>query len=138
MKRVSYFALLSFVALTGSIVLADSFTENTVVSGDEIVLAVGETRDFDVDAGVTVTVSRVISGEGVIRKTGLGVLKLDGANSFTGGVDLVAGELWANAAGALGSGPVSFTSNAQVSQLVFTAPDATFANDIRFRVVPVA
>ena len=138
MKRVSYFALLSFVALTGPIVLADSFTENMVVSGDEIVLAVGETRDFDVDAGVTVTVSRVISGEGVIRKTGLGVLKLDGSNSFTGGVDLVAGELWANAAGALGSGPVSFTSREQVSQLVFTAPDATFANDIRFRVVPLA
>ncbi|MCQ2389855.1 MAG: hypothetical protein MJ240_00405, partial [Kiritimatiellae bacterium] len=136
MKRFQHFALLSCVALMGSAVLADSYAENTVVSGDEIVLAVGETRDFDVSAGVTVTVSRVISGEGAIRKTGLGVLKLDGANSFTGGVDLVAGELWANAACALGSGPVSFTSSAQASLLAFNAPDATFANDIRFKVVP--
>ena len=57
MKRFQHFALLSCVALMGSAVLADSYAENTVVSGDEIVLAVGETLDFEVSAGTTVTVA---------------------------------------------------------------------------------
>jgi autotransporter-associated beta strand protein len=48
-----------------------------------------------------------ISGQGGLVVNGLGSLSLDGSNSFTGGVTVNSGAVYANAAGALGNGTVA-------------------------------
>ena len=50
---------------------AERYSSDTTIGGDTpSVIASGETLEFDIDAGVVVTVTRVISGEGTLVKKG--------------------------------------------------------------------
>lgn len=115
-----------------SVGFAETYSENATVAGDEpLVIAAGEKLEFDVAAGATVTVTRVISGEGILLKKGLGRLNLDAANVYSGGTEIWQGEIFADCEGALGTGTVTFTGDNSFS-LAFNAPDGTFYNDIVF------
>ena len=111
---------------------AETYSENTTVSGEEVwTIPSGQTLEFDVAASVTVTVTRCISGEGALVKKGMGCLVLAAENSYAGGTQIQQGELFLNREGCLGTGEVRFTADKSFS-LCFNAPDATFANDIVF------
>ena len=112
---------------------AEKYSENVTISGDTPwEVAAGENIEFDVDAGVVVTVTRVITGGGAVVKKGAGRLNLESANSYTGGTTIYAGEIYADAEGAIGSGTVTFDGDNSYS-LAFNAPDATFWNDVVFK-----
>lgn len=120
------------LSVMGLVSFAERYSENATVSGDEpLVIAAGEKLEFDVDAGVTVTVARVVSGGGILLKKGLGRLNLDAANTYSGGTEIWQGEVFADCEGALGTGTVTFTGDNAFS-LAFNAPDGTFYNDIVF------
>ena len=120
------------VALAGVCAFAETYTENATVAGDEpLVIAAGEKLEFDVAEGATVTVTRVISGEGVLLKKGGGELVLDAVNTFAGGVEINCGYVVAARQGCLGTGPVVLDSSSNLRQIRFNAPEARFANDIR-------
>ena len=111
---------------------AERYSSDTTIGGDTpSVIASGETLEFDIDAGVVVTVTRVISGEGTLVKKGNGQLVLNAVNTYSGGTDFYAGEIYLNREGAIGTGPVTFKSVSK-SSLAFNAPDATFWNDVVF------
>lgn len=67
-----------------------------------------------------------ISGDGGLVKTGPGVLALDGANSFAGGVDLQSGALEVGTDTALGSGTLTVNGISTLS----TSAAVSLANDI--------
>lgn len=79
--------------------------------------ASGATIDIPT-SGAILTDSGVIAGSGSLTKTGLGALALSGANTFSGGVVLSAGELDINNGGsssansAIGTGTLTIGANA--------------------------
>ena len=117
-------------SIVGTIVHGETYTENKELSGPEpMVIAEDFPLELEVAPGATVTVSRVISGAGKLVKKGGGTLILAAKNLFEGGVDFVAGDIWARSEGAFGSGQVTFTGEGVVGSLIFDAPDAKFDND---------
>ncbi|MFM5948852.1 MAG: beta strand repeat-containing protein [Novosphingobium sp.] len=72
------------------------------------------TSNLDVDivvSGSDVAFSGPISGSGLLTLTGLGILDLNGANTFTGGIAIQGGILDAAGDSSLGSGDVSLANN---------------------------
>jgi autotransporter-associated beta strand protein len=86
-------------------------------------------QTFQVNSG-TLTVSGMISGPGMVSKTGSGTLKLTNPNSFTGGFAVNAGSLMVSHPNALGSGDVSIASGQIIFDLDFGS-SAAFANNFR-------
>ena len=89
--------------------------------------------EVTVASGATETWAGVVSGTGRIVKKGNGTLVLAAANDFTGGIQIDAGVVQVDNAGALGSGRVTLTpaaaTEANVCQL-FVNCSGTFTNDI--------
>lgn len=67
---------------------------------------------IEVDSGVTLTYPAVISGSGAFAKTGAGILKLTGANTFTAPVTNSAGTLQIGDNGTTGSLDANIVNNA--------------------------
>ncbi|UPY39314.1 autotransporter-associated beta strand repeat-containing protein [Sediminicoccus sp. KRV36] len=75
-----------------------------------------------------VTVANVISGSGSVTQMG-GVLTLASANSYTGGTAITAGTITLGNIGALGSGAVSISNGALVSQVTGSLANAIGLTD---------
>jgi autotransporter-associated beta strand protein len=78
-----------------------------IMSNKGITLNVGG-GTFLADAGTASTLIGPISGVGSFTKDGLGMLTLNGANTYSGGTNLNGGILAVNVDGNLGTGPLSF------------------------------
>ncbi len=84
------------------------------------------TKKFSDTEGYTITLNGDLSGAGALTKDGAGTLKLSGANTFTGGVNINEGTLVAGSASALGTGPVSVASDAELGLVAnVTVADVT-------------
>ncbi len=79
----------------------------------------------------TTDFSGVISGSGMLSKTGTGTLTLSGTNLHSGGTTLLNGYLTPTLAGSLGSGTFTFTAGTNASGLRLTTA-ITIANAIVF------
>ena len=64
---------------------------------------------FEAADGRTITITKVLGGTGKLVKAGEGVVKLTGANTYSGGTTVNAGTLLAQNASALGTGVVNIT-----------------------------
>lgn len=78
-------------------ILADSSETITLTKNVTFTVAEGETR----------TLSGVISGSYSVTKKGAGTLMLSGANTYTGGTEIVAGTIKLNNASACGTGDIN-------------------------------
>lgn len=87
-------------------------------------------------ASNTFTLGQTLSGAGALQKDGLGTLRLDGGNSYSGGTALNAGRLVAGTASALGSGALTVSGNARLSsaQALSLANDVAIGNGIALTV----
>ncbi len=81
-------------------------------------------------ASNTLTVGGVISGTGPLTKAGAGTLVLNGANTFSGGVNLTNGTLAVGNDSALGSGTLTFSGPAVIRSTDATAH--SFTNNLSF------
>jgi len=108
------------VAATGSGTLGIDVSGTTTYTGG---ITVNNTATLDATQSDSIAIFQgVITGAGAITKTGAGVVKLSGANDFSGGLTISAGTLQvgeAGTTGTLGSGAV--TNNAA---LIFNHSDA--------------
>lgn len=126
-------AVACVLAVAGLPAMGETYSQSAELSGAEpIVIADGSELEFDVAAGATVTVSRVVSGTGKLVKSGGGTLVLAAENTFSGGIEFSAGDLRADCGGAFGSGTVTRTHK-DAYCLEFNAPGAAFDNDIVLR-----
>ena len=66
-------------------------------------------RTFTISAGDTLSILNVISDTGSLTEAGAGTLTLSGANSYTGGTTLSAGQLNINNATAIGTGTMTIS-----------------------------
>jgi fibronectin-binding autotransporter adhesin len=99
----------------GTLVLGDDSTAQGAAGTGPIV----NSAALVINPVSTQTVANVISGSGVVTKRGSGVLKLSGASTFTGALNVEAGILQAGSATALGDaslagGMVTVSSGATV------------------------
>ena len=79
---------------------------------------------FDVNAGTTLTLSGVISGSGMLTKTGPGTLVLaNGGNSYNGGTDIIDGTLRIGADAMLGTASRTLTFDSGGSPVLNTTAD---------------
>jgi autotransporter-associated beta strand protein len=74
----------------GTLEIATGFTTDRVISLGDVA------STFQIDPGVTFTVSSSISGTGALNKTGSGTMALNGANTYSGGTVVSAGTLRIN------------------------------------------
>ncbi|KAB2722380.1 autotransporter outer membrane beta-barrel domain-containing protein [Brucella intermedia] len=80
--------------------------------------------NVDVQNSTTLGLTGVISGSGALTKSGGGSLTLSGSNTYTGGTNIEAGNLYATSGSALGSGTVNNNATLNLSFAV----DSTMAN----------
>ena len=139
MKKQSLGVLLSFAMLASCAAFAERVeTDNTVPltanSDTSYEIDDGVTLTIEVASGATYTLSGQITGTGTakLRKTGLGTLALsNGNNDIPGGIDIAQGTIRADAAGSIGSAPITLSqTTANRGQIAFNAKDATFFNTI--------
>jgi autotransporter-associated beta strand protein len=102
------------------------FTSANLMIANAIGLAGTGAVTFDTGAQ-TETIAGVISGSAALQKVGAGVLVLNGANTFAGGVNLAAGTLGVGNASAFGSGAVNLSSGATLQIL---SPSLSIGNAI--------
>jgi fibronectin-binding autotransporter adhesin len=104
--------------------------DNSTASGGTVAINKGSVLpgsvSFNNDLGhaYTLTGSNGITGSGQLVKNGVGGLTIGTSNSYSGGTDLIAGTLNANAASALGTGGLTVnggTLNANFAQSVASA-----------------
>ena len=67
---------------------------------------------FDAADGRTITITKVLGGEGKLVKAGEGVVKLQGANTYSGGTAVNAGTLEVAGSGSLGTGAIAIAEEA--------------------------
>lgn len=102
-----------FVRQGGALTIIDSDLQNGSVAGGAggttgeaagsgLYLMNGVTASFSVASGQTTTLDQSIAGDGSLTKVGTGTLKLQGANTYTGGTEVSQGRLSVN--GSLASG----------------------------------
>lgn len=110
--------------------VVSAFAADSTVS-ENISIAQGEERVIHVEEGDRVVYSGVISGQGAIRKTGTGALRLTGANTFSGGLQILTGRVDVVNVQALGTGAVTVRSDKDktTGTLNFVA-GGTYANAI--------
>lgn len=111
-------AIQNNLSMSGGITLGDA-TKNGVLTFN----STQGTNTLSTSAAVTLTgnttlttlsevrITDAISGNFSLSKSGADVLRLDGANTFSGGTLINAGTLIGNADGALGTGNVSLTAS---------------------------
>ncbi len=105
---------LNFVVYGGSTVTTNGGQQNSIVGASGINLHAGNTLNFDVASGadpVDLDVPARLWNSGGINKTGSGVLRLSGANTYKGGTYIEAGAVSVGADNNLGGGAVRFTGN---------------------------
>ena len=94
-------------------------------------IALGADTEFNVASGLTLTQSGVISGTGVLNKTGEGALTLSGANTYTDGTTISDGILKLTGAGTLGTGAVTNSGTLEFNNSNATiTPNISGAGDI--------
>lgn len=99
-----------------------------VVTGSSLTTTTAATA-LGVGDGMVATIGATLAGSGGLQKTGLGTLRLTGANTYTGATQILAGTLEASSPSALGAGTGVVTLNGtggNVARLLFNA-DATLA-----------
>lgn len=99
---------LTFQTNTGSSSIMAPQGSHTI--GAPVVL--GSNLNAEVGTGAVVTLSDVVSGSRSLTKRGVGVLNLNGANSYSGNTTLEAGTLGIGNNSALGTGSLSIPSSA--------------------------
>jgi len=116
-----------YTAGTGIVVQAGAAAP-TISSN--VVMAANQAWEIDSTNGLTA--SGIVSGTAGLTKTGVGPLTLSGANTFTGGVNILSGTVSAaTSATALGTGTVTLGSPAGGSNSATLLGDArTFTNPI--------
>lgn len=127
-----------FAGTAGIVTLGSPITANTLtfgttgytLTGGTLTLA-GAAPTIATNAG-TSTIASVLAGTAGLRKTGTGALALTGANTFSGGIDVVAGTLNVSNDAALGA---AGNGIAMASASGLTASDGSLAAS---RVVNVA
>ncbi|WP_287915282.1 autotransporter-associated beta strand repeat-containing protein [Comamonas sp.] len=108
-----------------------SFATSTLILANDINLKVNALSGINgltVSGSNNITLSGVISGDGTspLTKTGTGVLRLDGTNTYSGGTALNAGSLVIGSSQALGTGAV----NAATGTRIDSGATATLSNII--------
>ncbi len=100
----------SFIGTGAVLNFGSTKSDNVLTFVDNIDLGAGATtvREINVadnpsSAADKTVLSGALSGTGILRKTGTGVLELSGANSFGGTVEVVLGQLAIASSGALAS-----------------------------------
>ncbi len=112
------------VAIAASLAGA-AFAEDLVLTG---------AYPVTVASGATTTISDKITGTGPLVVLGGGTVALSNSgNDFTGGIIVSNGIVRADAAGSLGSGPISLEGDATLRQVRFNANNATFSNNITLK-----
>ena len=86
------------------------------VSGSTITLNPNGAGTINVSVSGIATISSVVAGNGTValNKTGIGTLTLSGANTYTGGTALSAGQLNINSATAIGTGAITYSSGTTI------------------------
>jgi fibronectin-binding autotransporter adhesin len=128
---------------SGTLILsgANSFTGTTEISGGTLQIGDGGTSGT-LGAGAVIndgalvfnrsdalTVTQAISGSGSVTQAGAGTLTLAAANTHAGGTAITAGTLALGDIGALGSGGVSITNAALVSNVTGSLGHAITVTD---------
>jgi fibronectin-binding autotransporter adhesin len=123
-------ALSGNVAFTGTLGTASLDTSGAGAQAGRIDLN-GAERTFTVNDGLGAVDLRISANiiNGALRKSGTGMLRLAGANTYAGGTTISAGVLELAGSGALGAGPL--TINAGQLNIRADAPP-TFANPLTF------
>ncbi|MCU1717247.1 autotransporter-associated beta strand repeat-containing protein [Pseudomonas sp. 5P_3.1_Bac2] len=108
-----------------------SFAASTLILANDINLEVNALSGINgltVSGSNNITLSGVISGDGTspLTKTGTGVLRLDGTNTYSGGTALNAGSLIIGSSQALGTGAVSAATGTRID----SGATATLSNII--------
>ncbi|WP_342165029.1 beta strand repeat-containing protein [Methylobacterium sp. SD21] len=120
--NVVNFEVLNVTGGTWTAADAESFANGvTIAAGAKLVVgAAGSVTGSITDNGTlafahadTFTVSGTIGGSGSVVQAGSGTLVLSGANTYSGGTALNSGSLDIAAAGAAGSGAITFGSGAE-------------------------
>jgi fibronectin-binding autotransporter adhesin len=87
----------------------------------------GTTRTFTINSGSVIEISAAVTNGNIVVAGG-GLLRLDTANTFTGGITITTGTLEARNPGALGTGPVTF--NGGTLNLLNDAASTTWNNSL--------
>ena len=95
------------------------------------VTVTGNQNIVSVSANVTLTLAGVVSGTGSITKAGAGRLQLEGANTFTGGVNIGANTILSAAGVTMNQGPVIVGNNAALGTGLVTLAGGTLQDDGR-------
>ena len=103
----------NFVLNGNPIMLGGDIVDNQFVTLQTINLSLSlpTTRNVDVTADGSLTISAVISGAGGITKSGAGLLTLGAANTFGGSLTVNAGTVAVSSDANLGGAPLSATPN---------------------------
>ena len=115
----------SAVTINNGTLNLQSLTLNNSISGDGS-LSVSNTISANVSSATTV--NNPLIGTASLSKSGSGVLTLAGANSFSGGVNLSAGNIYVGSSSSLGSGPVTLTGSGITNEVRATANNLNVQN----------
>ena len=77
-------------------------------------VSLGNEAALEFDRSNAYNFGGAISGPGIVEQNGAGILTLSGANSYTGGTQINSGVLVVPNAGALGTGPVTLSTGAEL------------------------
>jgi len=116
------------VTLSGGTVYAKENCSLSVAKSDGFVLAASKDSKLSAVNGKTLTVSSKVSGSGSLTKTGTGSVVLSGANTYSGGTEIISGVLALGSASALGSGTVTIGEDGELD-LNGWSVTATFAGN---------